>query len=89
MTVDVPPRAPAQRHDAREHDFGVTVDEAALHTRLVGAVAHQGRVGTATAQEIERVDDQRLARAGLAGDHGHAVADHQLEVGDDPEVLDA
>ena len=56
---------------------------------FVGAVAHERRIGAAPAEQIERVDDQGLARAGLAGDHGQARADRQQQVGDDPEVLDA
>ena len=58
-------------------DLVVAVDEAAFDARFVGAVADERRVGPAAAQQIERVDDQRLARAGLAGDHGHARAERQ------------
>ena len=75
VTVDVAARAADRGNDAREHDFVVAVDEPALDARLVGAVAHQRRVGPASAQQVERVDDERLARAGLAGDHRHAVAE--------------
>ena len=84
-----PRERPATGHDAREHDLVVAVDEATLDPRFVGAVAHERRIGPAAAQQVERVDDERLARAGLAGDHGHARAERQQQVGDDPEVLDA
>ena len=70
--VDVAAGAPDRGNDAREHDLVVAVDEPAFDARFVGAVAHQRRIGATAAQQIERVDDQRLARAGLAGDHGHA-----------------
>ena len=88
--VDVRPAAPVQRDDAREHDLvaGVGVDESAFDARLGGAVADERRVGASADEELERLDEQRLARAGLAGDRGEAATEHEREVGDDPEVGD-
>src|SRR4051794_30534039 len=86
--VDVRPRAPDRRHDPREDDLVVVEDEATLDDRLVGTGPHQRRVGLAADEQVERLHEHRLARAGLARERGHAVADEQAQVGDDAEVLD-
>ena len=70
--VDVAARASDGGDDAREHDLVVAVLEPAFDARFVRALAHELRIGAPAAEEVERVDDQRLARAGLAGDHGRA-----------------
>ena len=88
--VDVAARPAVGGHDAgqrrpprrRRH-------EAAFDARFGGALAHQLRVGPAAAQQLERVDEQRLARAGLAGDRGEPGPERHAQLGDDAEVLDA
>ena len=45
-------------------------------------------VGAPADEQLDRLDEQRLARAGLAGDRGQPGAEHQVEVGDDPEIDD-
>ena len=47
------------------------------------------RVGPLAAEQRERAGDQRLARAGLAADRGETRPHEQVDLLDDPEVLDA
>src|SRR6185295_3627230 len=53
--------------------------ELALDGRGLGAVAHDVRIGALADQEVDRLDEQRFAGAGLAGDDVEARA--ELEVG--------
>ena len=39
-------------------------------------------------EQLDRVDEQRLARAGLAREGGHAGAEHEHELVDDTQVAD-
>jgi hypothetical protein len=55
--------------------LGITADE-------IGAAAPAG-------DQAERVDDDRLARPGLAGEHGEARAEFDVQCIDDGEVADA
>ena len=48
---------------------------------------HRG-VGAFAGQEAERIHQQRLAGAGLAGNDGHAAAEFEFGGGDDGEVAD-
>ena len=66
--------------------FGRLDHEARLDQRLGGPGPDDGRVGPAPQHELERLDHQRLARAGLAGQHRHAGAERQRQVLDDAEV---
>ncbi len=86
--VHVRAAPPVARHDPREHDLVIAVDEPALDPRFGGTVAHEGGVGAASEEQHERIDQQRLARPGFTGDGGHprTEADHHL--GDDAQVLD-
>src|SRR3569623_1140701 len=68
----------------RLHRHAVTVDEAA-RTTLGGDEPPRGAVAE---REAERVDQYRLAGAGLAGECGHAAAKIEFELGDDGEVAD-
>ncbi len=77
-TVDVTAQPAVGRYDTREHDLVVAVVEPALDPRFGRAVAHQLRIGAAARQQVERVDDQGLARAGLAGDDGQPRAQRHL-----------
>ena len=86
--VDVGARPATRRHDPGEHDLATAVDEASVDPRLVGPVAHDGGLGATADHELERLDEHRLAGAGLPGDRGQSRAEHQLDPLDDAEVLD-
>jgi hypothetical protein len=89
--VDVAAAASDDGHDAREHHFFVLRrgDEATFDARFRCAFAHRTRVGSTSAQQFQRVDEQRLARTGLAGDRGHPRTQRDQDLLDDAEVLDA
>jgi hypothetical protein len=53
-----------------------------------GAVADHAAVGAKARQEPERIDQQRLAGAGFAGNDGHAGAEFEFGGGDNGEILD-
>ena len=88
--VDVGTAAPVQRHDARQDDLaaGVGVHESTLDARFGRAVADERRVGAPSDEKLDRLDEQGLARAGLAGDRGEAATEHEREIGHDPEIGD-
>src|SRR5262249_11436053 len=77
------------RHHTREDEVLVTENEATLDTRFVGAVAHGIRIGARAAQELERVDEQRLARARFTGDHRETVSERYAQLGNDPDIFDS
>ena len=54
----------------------------------LAAMADHAAVGAQPGQEAQRIDQQRLAGAGLAGDHGHARTELQFGGADDGEVLE-
>ncbi len=88
-TVDVRTAPAVARNHPREHGLGAaSIQEAAFDPRFGSAVAHECRVGTTADEQLDRLDQQRLAGAGLAGDGGQAGAEHQVEIGDDPEIDD-
>ncbi len=62
--------------------------EPPLDARLGGAVAHQRGVGATAEEQIDGLDDERLARTGLAGDGGESGPEDQVEIGDDSQVDD-
>ena len=84
--VHVGTRATLAGHDPAQDDLFIAEHEPALDDRLVGARAHDGRIGAATDQQLDGLDDHRLAGAGLTGHGGHAGGQHQREPVDDPEV---
>ena len=51
-----------------------------------GALAHQRRVGAVAQGQLQRVDQDGLASAGLAGEHCEAGTQLDLELGDDHHV---
>ena len=63
--------------------------EHALHVRLTRTRPDDPRARLAAEQEVERVGEHRLARAGLAGDRGQARPRPQLGALDQQQVLDA
>ena len=90
--VDVGAAATVAGQHAREHGLvaGLGVHEPSFDARFVGAVAHERGVGAPADEQLDRLDEERLARAGLAGDRGEAGLgpEHEVEVGDDPEIDD-
>ena len=74
------PRLLEQARGQLEHPFDVG---------LAGARAHNARPGPASQQEVERVGEDRLPRAGLAGDGREPLTGPQLGPLDQQEVLDA
>ena len=64
------------------------IHEAAFDRGLVGTVAHERRIGATADEQVDGLDQECLARARLARDRGQALAEHQVEVGDDPEIDD-
>ena len=86
--VDVRPGPALGGHDARQHELGVTGDEAAVDAGLLGAWTHHGRVGAATDEQFERLDEHRLARSGLPGHRGQPGAQREVHPLDHAEVLD-
>ncbi len=55
---------------------------------VLGARTDQLGLGAAAAQQVEGVQEQALARAGLAADHGQALRGREARLGDDDEILD-
>ena len=71
-TVGVGARSPRDRDRPGEDDLAFADDEASFDHRLLGAGPHHGGVCAASEEELESLDDERLAGAGLAGEGGHA-----------------
>ena len=63
--------------------------EGAFHYGRLGAGPHYGAVGPAPQQELDSVDDDRLAGAGLTGEDDEAGVKAQLEPLDNGEVPNA
>ena len=88
--VDPGPRPALGRHRAGEDHLALGValadDEARLDERLGSAGPHHGRVGPSPQHQLERLDDQRLAGAGLSGERGHAGAEFERQVLDHAQV---
>ena len=56
--------------------------------RTLAAMAHDAGVRALPRQQQQGIEQDRLARAGLAGDDGEACAERDLCFADDGEVLD-
>ncbi len=82
--VHIGTRAPRGGDRPREHDLPVAVHEAPFDHGFGRARAHDGRVGPAAEEQLERLYDERLAGTGLAREGRHARADDEVEIGDDP-----
>ena len=67
---DVGPRPTLGRDDAAQDELVLAVDEAALDDGLGRAGAHERRVGPPAHQQLDGLDEERLAGAGLAGQRG-------------------
>ena len=92
-------RAPQQQHaritaqrmlikPRRERPAGRGI-EFRCDFRTLRAVADHRRVGAAAHSELERVHQDRLARAGLAGEHREPRLELELERLDDDKIADA
>ncbi len=63
--------------------IGVEFD---AHVQAFSALAHRTRVGAVAQRELQGVDEDRLARAGLAGQHGEAGGEVDVERAHDHEI---
>ena len=88
--VDPGPRTAFGRHGARDDHlplaFGLVHHEACLDQCLRGAGPDDARTGPPAEHELERLDDQRLAGARLAGQDRHALPEGERKVLDDAEI---
>ena len=80
-------RAARCRDAAPEHDLLAVHLERALDVRLLGARADDARPRLPAQQQVERVREHGLARAGLAGDDVQPGAEPELGALDQEEVL--
>ena len=62
--------------------------EATFDRRLGRAGSHQRRIGAAAEQELDGLDDHRLACAGFARHRGHARFEQETHIGDHADVAD-
>ncbi len=60
-----------------------------LDESTLGAGPHDGRVGSLAQHQLDRVDDDRFPRAGLAGQHQKSRRQAQLQPVDDSEITNA
>src|SRR5256886_3759766 len=67
---------------------GLAQLEGAGDFRALGAVAHHLGTGAASGEQLQRVHQDRFARAGLAGEHRQAATQLELHRVDDGEVAD-
>jgi hypothetical protein len=85
--VDVCPAASAGWHRPGEDDLDpVRRLEATLDPRLACAGAHEHRVGAASDEEFDRLDDEGLPRPGLAGERGHPRSEDDRQIVDHAEI---
>ena len=76
--VDVGPRPSLGGHDAAEDDLvAVITDEPGVDASLGCPGADDQRVGPPTDDEVQRLDEHRLAGTGLAGDRRQAGAERR------------
>ena len=65
-----------------------SIDETRVDASFGSAVADDRRIGAATDDELERLDEHRLAGAGLPRDGGQPAGEDKVDRLDDTEVLD-
>ena len=87
-TVDIGAGPTLGRDDAAEHNLVVTDDEAPVDTGVRRPRPYDGRVRPATDEQLERLDEHRLACPGLPRHGRQARPDDQIEPLDHAEVLD-
>ncbi len=62
--------------------------ECCRDARLIGATAHQAAVRPRAERQPQRIEENRFARAGLAGEHGQPALERQIERLDEDDVSD-
>ncbi len=72
--------------DQRAHGMAVGQLERGRHLPLLGAVTHQRHVAARAERKGEGVEQDRLARAGLAGEHRQAGREIDVEPVDQDDV---
>ena len=60
--------------------------EASLDEQLVAAAAHRLGIGALAGEQLQRLHEQRLARAGLTGERGEPRRQVEVQRVDDPEI---
>ena len=86
--VHVGATAPVDRHDTRHDPFLVTDDETTFDSCFGGAGPDSSGVGTTTHQQVDRLDEHRLAGPGLAGHGDQPRSEDEIESIDHSEVFD-
>jgi hypothetical protein len=80
-------RQPFPLQDRRDAASGLARQgKLRLDDRRFGALAHDAHIGAAAQDELDGVDDDRLAGAGLAGEDNEASGKRELELGNDGEI---
>ena len=91
-TVDPGPGPPLGGNRTGEDHLALGValphDETRLDQGLRRAGPHQARIGPSAEDQLQRLDDQRLARPRLPRERGHAGTELEREVFDHAEVAD-
>ena len=88
-TVEIGARAAASRQLARHRERLAAALEERLHDGPIGALADELVAALLAHEQPDRLGEQRLAGAGLAGDHVEARATKsQPRLGDQDEVVD-
>ena len=62
--------------------------EGGRHLALLGAMAHQAAIAAPAEGERQRIEQDRLARAGLARQHGETLVEGNVEPFDENDVAD-
>ena len=104
LIVDEGARAPVGKLDAAQDQFVVGGDvvrleqrarrmvagdlEAGDHLALLDPLAHQRLVAARAERQRKGVEQNRLAGAGLAGEHGKAVGEIDVEPVDEDDIAD-
>ncbi len=104
LIVDESPRAPIGVLHAAQDDFGIVGNlvfaqqhpgrmvfgqrQHRHHLPAVRALAHQRRVAASTQRQGQRVEQDRFARAGFAGQHGQPRLEGEVQLIDQNDVAD-
>ncbi len=88
LVVDLGARPSRPGHDAPQHDLAIQ-GEASLDGRLGRGRADDDRIGAPADEQLERLDHEGLAGAGLTGDRRQSGRKDDVDVLDHPELADA